>query len=116
MSDTFETLNMVRDYIENLINGIQKAVVFFQSGEEKKGAELLVPIIDGIEWINEAIIVTKDVHKGKITLDGMNDMLKEIVEAFQNQDFVLIGDLFEYEIIPAIKEIENEIIEITTYN
>jgi hypothetical protein len=38
-------------------------------------------------------------------VEELNGILQELVEAFQSQDTVLIGDLLEYETVPRIQEI-----------
>ena len=36
------------------------------------------------------------------------DNIKEIVEAFKNEDYILVGDLLQYEINPIIDEYHEE--------
>lgn len=109
MNEKFEILKTVSEYIVNLINGIEKAVGYFQAGEDTKGCELISPIAEGIEWMSDALIITKDIHKQDINLQNMNEKLNEIVEALENGDFILIGDLFQYELIPIIEDIQKNI-------
>ncbi|HEY8889402.1 MAG TPA: hypothetical protein VIM70_04050 [Clostridium sp.] len=109
MNEQFETLQSVKEYVVNLINGIEKAVEYFQAGEDKKGCDLIPPITEGIQWMSEALMLTKDVHHQKIQLEVMNGKLKEIVEALENEDFILIGDLFQYELKPILEDIQMNI-------
>ena len=109
MNKKFDTLKGVSDYIVNLINGIEKAVKYCQAGEERKACDLILPISDGIQWINDALMVTKDMHKQDINLKDMNEKLSEIVVALENGDFILIGDLFQYELIPIFEDIQKNI-------
>ncbi|NFO04372.1 hypothetical protein FDB23_09650 [Clostridium botulinum] len=109
MNEKFEALKTVSKYLVNLINGIEKAVEYFQGGEERKGCDLILPITEGIQWMTDALLVTKDVHKQNIDLKNINEKLNEIVDALENRDFVLIGDLFQYELIPVLKDIQNDI-------
>ncbi|MGK0469235.1 hypothetical protein [Clostridium sp.] len=109
MNEQFETLQSVKEYMVNLINGIGKAVEYFQAGEDRKGYELISPITEGIQWMSEALMLTKDIHHQDIELQAMNEKLKEIVEALENEDFILIGDLFEYELKPILVDIQNNV-------
>nr|WP_152752789.1 hypothetical protein [Clostridium estertheticum] len=97
----------------NLINGIEKVVGYFQAGEDKKGCDLISPITEGLQWMSEALMITKDIHHQEITLQDMNEKLEEIVEAFENEDFILIGDLFQYELKPILVEIQKDINNVT---
>ena len=84
MNEQFETLQMVKEYMVKLIDGIEKVVEYFQAGENKKACDLISPITEGIQWMSEALLVTKDIHHQEIVLHDMNEKLKEIVEAFEN--------------------------------
>ena len=109
MNEGIDTLETVSDYMVNLINGIKKAVEFFQEGEDKKGCELIFYITEGIQWMSDSLAVTKDMFKQDITLEDMNEKLSEIVEALENGDFILIGDLFQYELVPILEDIQKNV-------
>lgn len=105
MDEQFETSQNVKENMVNLINKIEKAVKYFHEGEDRKACELIAPIADGIQWVSEAMMHTKNIHHQEITLQVMNEKLNEIVEALENEDFILIGDLFEYELKPILEDI-----------
>lgn len=109
MDKKVDTLKTISEYMVNLIKAIEKAVEYFQSGEDRKGCELIIPITEGMQWMSDALMVTKDIHKQDVNLEDMNEKLNEIVEALENGDFVLIGDLFQYELIPMLEDIQKNI-------
>ncbi|MCY6959557.1 hypothetical protein [Clostridium brassicae] len=98
----FETLQTASEYIEKLEAGIIETVRLFKSDEEGKATKMIAHIIDGMEWISDAMRLTGGVHKKNIDCSEINDKLLEIVEAFNNEDYILVGDLLEYEILPII--------------
>ena len=112
MNDKFETIQMLNEYIIKLINGIVKTVEYFQEGEDKKGCELISPIADGIQWMSDALLATKDLHKQDFKIENMNEKLNEIVNALENEDFILVGDLFQYELLPIIEDIQNKMVNV----
>lgn len=112
MEKEFEILNTADDYIENIKIGIEELVSKINSGEENNGLKLISPVIDGVEWLINAINLTKDFHKGKISIKNTNDILAEMIEALENQDYVLIGDLFQYELLPIVEKIQSDIKEV----
>ena len=79
------------------------------SGDEKKGVELIPLISDGFDWLIEVINSTKDIHKGEVSIGELNEKLEEIIEALDNEDYILVGDLFNYEMAPILDEIKNKI-------
>ncbi|WP_252233969.1 hypothetical protein [Clostridium sp. ZS1] len=109
MDEKLNTLKTVSEYMVNLINGIEKAFEYFQRGEDRKGCDLILPIAEGIQWMSDALVVTKDIHRQDIDLENINEKLNEIVDALENGDFILIGDLFQYELIPTIQDIQKNI-------
>jgi hypothetical protein len=108
-NNKFEVLKTACEYLVNIKSGIKKAIEYFQDGEENKGCNLIVPITEGIEWISNAIRLTSDIQEEPISFDIMNEKLKEVVEALKNEDYILVGDLFEFEILPIIEGIEEKI-------
>ncbi|GCD09011.1 hypothetical protein [Clostridium tagluense] len=109
MNEKFDTLKTVSEYMVKLINAIEKAVEYFQAGEDRKGCDLIFPITEGIQWMSDALMITKDIHKQDMGLKNMNEKLTEIVEALENGDFILIGDLFQYELTPILEDIQKNI-------
>ncbi|MBV4430571.1 hypothetical protein KM803_04385 [Clostridium tyrobutyricum] len=101
-----ELLRTVKEYINNLRKGITKSAEYFQSGEDEKGFNMVTSIAEGINWIADAIESTRDIVNKNIFLDNLNDKLNQIVEAMENRDTVLIGDLFQYELLPIIDEMD----------
>jgi hypothetical protein len=109
MDDKIEILKTANDYIDNIKKGIEDIVNKINSGNENNGVLLIGQVADGIDWLANALRLTKDIHKGMISINDMNDKLKEIIEALENEDFVLIGDLFYYELLPVLDNIQDEI-------
>jgi hypothetical protein len=105
----FEVLKTASQYLVNLKLGIHKATEYFQVGEENKGCDLIIPITDGIQWISDVVRLTSDIQEEPISFNTMNEKLNEIVEALKNEDYILVGDLFEFEILPVIEILEEKI-------
>ena len=95
--DLSTTLN---DYLLKLIPAIKKCAGHYQSGQISEGATLLLDMIEGLHWVVSAMAKygPEDHNIGEINLK-----LNEVVEAFENKDFILVGDLLEYEILPAME-------------
>lgn len=106
MSEKIETLRTASEYILNLKSGIKTASENFQNGNEEEGNNLVPLIADGINWVTQVLELTKDVHKEEVNFDELNNKLEEIVEAIEFRDFILVGDLFQYEILPEVENME----------
>lgn len=109
MDNKIDVLNTAKDYIDSLKKGIMHAVNCYQSGEESKGSALVIQICDGIEWLVKALTLSHEVINSEQSINELNEKLSEIVEAFQNEDYILIGDLLDYEVVPTLDKIQSSI-------
>ncbi|CAI3628958.1 MULTISPECIES: hypothetical protein [Clostridium] len=104
-----EILKSVNDYLYNLKEGIKSVSELIQSGKEYEAVNLIVKVSDGLEWINEALNCTKDYNLNNLNLNEINGFIGEICEALENEDFILVSDLFNYEIIPILEKLHDSI-------
>lgn len=102
LKQQFETLQTANEYIVKLEAGIIEGIRVFRSNEEVKALEMIPYIVDGIEWINDAMKLTVGIHDQEVNYDEVRDKLLEIIDAFNNEDYILVGDLLEYEILPVL--------------
>lgn len=103
MSEKLEVLQTAYDYIARLEPGIETCVENFQIGNLAKAHEDLVLIIDGIDWLMQALTLTQDIHKDQIILDTVREALPELLEGIQNNDTILIADILQYEILEGVQ-------------
>jgi hypothetical protein len=97
-----ETIKKIFEHIPKLKAGIIETAEFFQRYEENKGTTLLCEIIDDIQWIIGALVETNKLDAER-NLE-INNRLKDIVAALENGDYILVGDLLQYELLPLIEE------------
>ncbi|MEL5865099.1 hypothetical protein [Clostridium cochlearium] len=109
MEQKLEALETAKNYINNLKQAIDKIYNYILEGKENNALELIPDFAEGIEWLTEVLVLTKDVYKKELNIDGLNDILGQIVEAMGNEDYILVGDLFKYEIYEALDEIQQNI-------
>lgn len=99
-----ETLQSCREYIPNLISAVGDAAFLLQSGDEAKGVQLLIKIIDGLQWVIEAVQgVQQNGFSLNIDTSDIAVHFQQLESAFAIRDYVLVADLFEYEIIPVLQ-------------
>jgi hypothetical protein len=113
MEEKIEALKTADEYIDNLKNGIENLVNKINSGEEHNGVSLIPTMVDGLDWLVNIIKLTSDLHNGTISTENINEILAQIIEALENEDYVLIGDLFNYEFLPILENIQVSIRKIT---
>ncbi|OPZ91437.1 MAG: hypothetical protein BWY74_01962 [Firmicutes bacterium ADurb.Bin419] len=99
-----EVIDSAVEYINKVVLGIGGIVEDFQSGREDKATNTMAQLIDGLHWLLQAIEGTKDVQGDNfIDISAVNPIFSQLTEAFENTDYVLLGDLLEYELTPIMK-------------
>lgn len=109
MEGKLEALETAKNYINNLKEGTDKIYNYISEGEENKALALIPDAAEGIEWLSQVLVLTKDVHKKELDIYALNDILKEIVDSIENEDYILVGDLFKYEIYEILDELQQNI-------
>ena len=126
--EKIEVLQTANDYMNNLENGIVNLANMIQEGKEQEAITIIPQVVDGIEWVIQVITLTKEVQKNEIGVEALNDQLQEIIEALENEDYILVAavefdqelmqptyrlidDLFNYEILPILEDIHEGIKE-----
>ncbi|GAX88905.1 hypothetical protein [Effusibacillus lacus] len=102
-----ETLQSCQEYIPRLIEAHEQLATYFQGNEEAKGLDLFQLYIEGIDWLQQSVRGIQNLDHSKIPgiqVDEVNPKLIEIEEALQNRDYVLMGDLLDYEITPILEQ------------
>lgn len=106
--EKLDVLNTAKEYMNNLNSAMIKSSEYLQNGDYFNGTNLIVSITDGLEWIVQLITLRKDIYEEDMEVNKFIDNIKEVVEAFENEDYILIGDLLQYEISPIIEEYNNK--------
>ncbi len=106
-------LTNAKDYLVKLIPGFQKAADLFRMGNEQEANQYYLQVLDGIEWFSQVVIIIVSTQKNKYEEKSLEerqkkltDLMSQMLEANQNQDWVLMADLMEYEMIPFYKDWE----------
>ncbi len=109
-------LTNAESYLVKLIPGIQKASELFRMGSEQEANHFFINIVDGIDWFSQVVdsvihALKQDpetmVYKEKSVMDRKTQLLElttQMLEANKNKDWVLLGDLLEYEALPFYQD------------
>jgi hypothetical protein len=107
------------DYLKKLIPGFEQAAILFRAGNEQEANKYYLQILDGIDWFSQvvSIIMSPDEDKMKlldaddqslqVRQEKLTDLMNQMLEANKNQDWVLLADILEYEMLPFYKDWEN---------
>jgi hypothetical protein len=107
------------DYLKKLIPGFEEAADLFRTGNEQEANKYYLQILDGIDWFSQVVSIVMNPDEGEIELpdaddenlparqEKLTDLMSQMLEANQNQDWVLLADILEYEMVPFYKDWEN---------
>ncbi|AVX21685.1 MULTISPECIES: hypothetical protein [Carboxydocella] len=100
-----ETMASLAEYLPKLIAGCQKIAEQFHTADEASAMQLLPAAIEGLEWVITAVSelqkfgLLTEIDPSKLTMH-----FSELESALANRDYILLGDLLEYEIVPVLEE------------
>lgn len=114
-----DVLLTAEEYLEQALPEIELLAAEFYQGPSEESWARFQQLLEGVEWLNQLVAVI-DQNKAKpgnwqdytVMVDRLRDELQNLEEALENQDYVVMGDLLNYEIIPCFQEFR-EIIEKT---
>lgn len=99
---SIEALSSASEYLTRITNAIPDIVKAYRTGELNKASNQMVLLSEGLQWLNEVFNLTKELHK--IDNVEVKEIYLEFLEAFENDDNVLLADLLEYELLPKIHQ------------
>ena len=112
-----ETLESAAQYLERAQPEVEKLSTEFYQGPTEGTWTKVAQFLEGLQWLQEtgAVIDSlqpKDPPAGSGWTGVFQEKIKCLEEAMANHDYVLLGDLLQYEISPLFSSLEKEITEI----
>ncbi len=112
-----ETLTAASDYLPRLMSGIEEMAFMFRNQEIESARELYLEVLEGIEWTLETLTRIVSLQKDESLKQEFHVELKEqqkavnrALEAFQNEDYQYLAEVFELEILDYLERF-NQIVE-----
>jgi hypothetical protein len=102
--------------VTGMLPGLQEISVMLQTGRDQEAMAILFRFTESLEKLLRTLPHLARVdqsfnsvyHRDSTLVAAgadLNERLHELVEAFDSEDTVLIGDLLEYEIVPRIEQL-----------
>jgi hypothetical protein len=100
--ETYAALQALAPELAALEEKIGEVSVLLQSGKDRQAMETVTRFTDLIEAAVAALQRTGNAGEAAELFSDLNPRLREILGAFDAKDFILVGDLFEYEVAPRL--------------
>ncbi len=104
-----ETLETLQDYTKKMIQGIDNFIKYISKGKEGDALQILSDIMLGLDWIVQAAVLTRPIQKEILNEQDLLKQIAELIDAYENKDFVLVSDILDYEIKPILEKWVNQI-------
>jgi len=112
-----QSLLKITDALKKSAEEIKDVSIHLQTGKDKNAMDSIINFSDQMQqllYLFQKLINTGNLDKSKENIAGQsietfyhefNAILKDLVEAFAVKDYVLIGDLLEYEVAPRLENV-----------
>ena len=84
----------------------------FYEGNESFALEKLTVICDGLKWCIRVLNITKDILDLNDQVEALGENFTSIVEALENEDYILVSDLFNYEVKELLENVKVKVEEV----
>ncbi len=106
-----DALLTAEEYLEQALPEIETLAAEFYQGPSGESWDKFQQLLDGVDWLNQLVaVIDQSATKPERWQDylavagRLRDELQNLQEALENRDYVVIGDLLNYEIIPCLQE------------
>lgn len=105
MNEITEVVESYNSYIQNIAPGSLQIAAHLRSDEVQEALQLILQFSEGMGWLVQATDLLKQ-NDVTVTLqvEQIHEFLNEINDGLQIQDYVLVADMFEYEIAPFFEQ------------
>lgn len=102
-----EIINSYNEYTAKVSTGVVEIARVLREDNTTLALEMIKDFSEGVVWLIQvgAILKENDYYVDTDFMK-MNEFLEEINEGLQLQDFVLVADIFEYEVAPFFESID----------
>jgi len=106
-----DALLTAEEYLGQALPEIETLAAEFYQGPSGESWERFQQLLDGVDWLNQLVtVIDQNPTKPEewqdylAVVERLMNELQNLEEALENQDYVVIGDLLNYEIIPCFQE------------
>lgn len=106
MNEVTEVIQSYNEYIQNVAPGSLQIAEHLRKDEIQPALQLILHFSEGMGWLVQASELLKQ-NDLNVTLEveKIHEFLNEINNGLEIQDYVLVADMFEYEIAPFFEQV-----------
>jgi len=110
-------LSDAADKVQTLVQALEKGAALFRLAAEDEANHYFAQVLEALRWLlqtGEGACQVLDVDMAKANapqvgdvsdfLKRFQDLLDEMLQVYQEEDYILLADLMEYELLPMVQE------------
>lgn len=108
-NEPYKELKSTLESLEKYNEQLEQVSIYLQTGKEAEASGIMTRFISIFQKVIRLLDINKTNDKIikktelEVFINELNEILKELLEGYETQDIVLIGDILEYEISPKIE-------------
>jgi len=100
-----ETIDSYNEYLLKLPLGCQKIADDIRTDNLSEALKGILEFSEGAGWLIDAnVLLERNSISNALNVEKINEFLNEVNTGLEIHDFVLVADMFEYEIKPFFEE------------
>lgn len=94
------------EYINNISPGSLQIADYLRKDQVQEALQLILQFSEGMSWLSsvEELLIKNSIEV-VLNVNKINEFLIEINNGLEIQDYVLVADMFEYEIAPFFENV-----------
>ncbi|MGE7911001.1 hypothetical protein [Lysinibacillus xylanilyticus] len=103
-----EIIESYNEYLNTLPIGCDSIVNLLRDGNSEEALKLILHFSEGVSWLVDANrLLEQNGIENSLKVDRINEFLDEINNGLEIMDFLLVADIFEYEIKPFFENVDH---------
>lgn len=103
--------------VEALVQALQKSAALFRLAAEDEANHYFAQVLDAIRWLLQTgeaackileveMVQIQDAESGNVGgfLLSLQEILEEMLQVYEEEDYILVADLMEYELLPRVQK------------
>lgn len=106
MKEIIEVIGSYNEYILKVSSGSIQIAEHLRKDEVQEAMQMILQFSEGMGWLVEASdLLSKNNVTVHLPVEQIHEFLNEINSGLELQDYVLVADMFEYEIAPFFEQL-----------
>lgn len=110
MTQLHELIDSYNDYMKKVPVGCQKIADSLREDMIAEAMQDIINFTEGANWLSQAsIYFQQNGISVELETEKIHDYLNEVNSGLEMQDYIVVADMFEYEILPFFEESSSEV-------